>query len=305
MRSLLFVPADSPRKLEKSLQSGSDVLIFDLEDAVSPSRKHEGREELVKFLTEVKRSGLKTPELYVRINALTTGMTLADLAAVMPCRPAGVVLPKSTGARDLALLSAYLEAFEHLYPVESSEARGSTTSSSVASQTSIIAIVTETADSLAGLNEYRGATPRLAGMMWGAEDLSGDIGALTNKEEGTSEWTSPFNLVRSLCLFAASAAGVPAIDTVPTDIHNIEALRRETRLAYRDGFSAKAAIHPGQVPVINEAMTPDAATQEWATRVIAAFAASASVGVATLDGKMLDTPHLRLAKKIIAAAKLA
>lgn len=305
MRSLLFVPADSPRKLEKSLQSGSDVLIFDLEDAVSPSRKHEGREELVKFLTEVKRSGLKTPELYVRINALTTGMTLADLAAVMPCRPAGVVLPKSTGARDLALLSAYLEAFEHLYPVESSETRGSTTSSSVASQTSIIAIVTETADSLAGLNEYRGATPRLAGMMWGAEDLSGDIGALTNKEEGTSEWTSPFNLVRSLCLFAASAAGVPAIDTVPTDIHNIEALRRETRLAYRDGFSAKAAIHPGQVPVINEAMTPDAATQEWATRVIAAFAASASVGVATLDGKMLDTPHLRLAKKIIAAAKLA
>ena len=305
MRSLLFVPADSPRKLEKSLQSGSDVLIFDLEDAVSPSRKHEGREELVKFLTEVKRSGLKTPELYVRINALTTGMTLADLAAVMPCRPAGVVLPKSTGARDLALLSAYLEAFEHLYPVEPSETRGSTTSSFVASQTSIIAIVTETADSLAGLNEYRGATPRLAGMMWGAEDLSGDIGALTNKEEGTSEWTSPFNLVRSLCLFAASAAGVPAIDTVPTDIHNIEALRRETRLAYRDGFSAKAAIHPGQVPVINEAMTPDAATQEWATRVIAAFAASASVGVATLDGKMLDTPHLRLAKKIIAAAKLA
>jgi citrate lyase subunit beta/citryl-CoA lyase len=171
--------------------------------------------------------------------------------------------------------------------------------------TSIIAIVTETADSLAGLNEYRGATPRLAGMMWGAEDLSGDIGALTNKEEGTSEWTTPFKLVRSLCLFAASAAGVPAIDTVPTEINNVEALTRETRQAYRDGFSAKAAIHPGQVPVINAAMTPDAATQEWAARVIAAFAASASVGVATMDGKMLDTPHLRLAKKIIAAAQLA
>lgn len=294
MRSLLFVPADSPRKLEKSLQSGSDVLIFDLEDAVSSARKQEGREELVKFLTEIRRAGLKTPELYVRVNALTTGMTLADLAAVMPCRPAGVVLPKSTGARDLALLSAYLDAFEYVYPLETSGV-----------QTSIIAIVTETADSLAGLNEYRGATPRLAGMMWGAEDLSGDIGALTNKEEGSSEWTSPFCLVRSLCLFAASAAGVPAIDTVPTDIHNMEALRRETRQAYRDGFSAKAAIHPGQVPVINEAMTPDAATQDWAQRVIAAFAASASVGVATLDGKMLDTPHLRLAKKIIAAAKLA
>jgi citrate lyase subunit beta/citryl-CoA lyase len=301
MRSLLFVPADSPRKLEKSLQSGSDVLIFDLEDAVSPSRKQEGRIELVKFLTEVKRTGLKTPELYVRVNALTTGMTLADLAAVMPCRPAGVVLPKATGARDLALLSAYLEAFEHVYP--QSSVAGADASTPM--QTSIIAIVTETADALAGLNEYRGATPRLAGMMWGAEDLSGDIGALTNKEEGTSEWTMPFKLVRSLCLFAASAAGVPAIDTVPTEINNVEALTRETRQAYRDGFSAKAAIHPGQVPVINTAMTPDAATQEWASRVIAAFAASASVGVATMDGKMLDTPHLRLAKKIIAAAQLA
>lgn len=301
MRSLLFVPADSPRKLEKSLQSGSDVLIFDLEDAVSPSRKQEGRVELVKFLNEVKKAGLKTPELYVRVNALTTGMTLADLAAVMPCRPAGVVLPKSTGARDLALLSAYLEALEHLYPQTPSVGSDASTQA----LTSIIAIVTETADSLAGLNEYRGATPRLAGMMWGAEDLSGDIGALTNKEEGTSEWTTPFKLVRSLCLFAASAAGVPAIDTVPTEINNVEALTRETRQAYRDGFSAKAAIHPGQVPVINAAMTPDAATQEWAARVIAAFAASASVGVATMDGKMLDTPHLRLAKKIIAAAQLA
>jgi citrate lyase subunit beta/citryl-CoA lyase len=301
MRSLLFVPADSPRKLEKSLQSGSDVLIFDLEDAVSPARKQEGRVELVKFLTEVKRAGHKTPELYVRVNALTTGMTLADLAAVMPCRPSGVVLPKATGARDLALLSAYLEAFEHLYPQLS--AVGAEASTPV--QTSIIAIVTETADALAGLNEYRGATPRRAGMMWGAEDLSGDIGALTNKEEGTSEWTMPFKLVRSLCLFAASAAGVPAIDTVPTEINNIEALTRETRQAYRDGFSAKAAIHPGQVPVINAAMTPDAATQEWASRVIAAFAASTNVGVATMDGKMLDTPHLRLAKKIIAAAQLA
>ncbi len=302
MRSLLFVPADSPRKLEKSLQSGSDVLIFDLEDAVSSSRKQEGRNELVKFLTELKRAGTQTPALYVRVNALTTGMTLADLAAVMPCRPAGVVLPKSTGAKDLALLCAYLEAFEHLYP----QASVAQTHMQTASLTSIIAIVTETADSLAGLNEYRGATPRLAGMMWGAEDLSGDIGALTNKEEGTSgEWTSPFKLVRSLCLFAAAAAGVPAIDTVPTEINNVEALTRETRQAYRDGFSAKAAIHPGQVPVINQAMTPDVATQEWATRVIAAFAASANVGVATLDGKMLDTPHLRLAKKIIAAVKFA
>ncbi len=296
MRSLLFVPADSPRKLEKSLQSGADVLIFDLEDAVSPARKEDGRIEVVKFLTQVKASGVKTPKLYIRVNALTTGMTLTDLAAVMRCRPDGIALPKSSGAADVALLAAYLEAFEQMFPAVAGEA----------AQTAILPIVTETAEALAGLNSYRGASPRLAGLMWGAEDLAGDIGALTNKdEEAPEQWTSPFGLVRNLCLFAAAAAGVPAIDTVPTDINNPEALLRETRRAYRDGFSAKAAIHPGQVPVINQAMTPDAQAQEWAQRVIAAFAANTSVGVATLDGKMLDTPHLRLAKKIAAATQLA
>jgi citrate lyase subunit beta / citryl-CoA lyase len=181
MRSLLFVPADSSRKLEKSLQSGADVLIFDLEDAVSMARKQDGRDELVKFLTHTKQSAMPTPKLYVRVNALGTGMTLADLAAVMRCRPDGVVLPKASGAKDLALLSAYLETFRASCIRQGDDL------------TSIIAIVTENAESLAGLNEYRGATPRLAGMMWGAEDLSGDIGALTNKEEdGSGEWTSPF-----------------------------------------------------------------------------------------------------------------
>jgi citrate lyase subunit beta/citryl-CoA lyase len=295
MRSLLFVPADSPRKLEKSLQSGADVLIFDLEDAVSPTRKENGRIEVVQFLTQVKASGVKTPKLYIRVNALTTGMTLADLGAVMRCRPDGIALPKSSGAADVALLAAYLDAFEQMFAAGAGET----------AQTAILPIVTETAEALAGLNSYRGASSRLAGLMWGAEDLAGDIGALTNKdEEAPEQWTSPFGLVRNLCLFAAAAAGVPAIDTVPTELNNPEALLRETRRAYRDGFSAKAAIHPGQVPVINQAMTPDAQAQEWARRVIAAFAENTSVGVATLDGKMLDTPHLRLAKKIAAATQL-
>ena len=148
MRSLLFVPADSPRKLEKSLQSGADVLIFDLEDAVSPARKEEGRVELVKFLTQTKASGVKTPKLYVRVNALTTGMTLGDLGAVMRCRPDGIALPKSTGVADVALLAAYLEAFEQMFPGAGGEQ----------AQTSILPIVTETAESLAGLNSYRGAS---------------------------------------------------------------------------------------------------------------------------------------------------
>lgn len=295
MRSYLFVPADSQRKLQKSLDTGADALIFDLEDAVSLARKEEGRKILAEFLGQTRQAGGTAAQLLVRVNALTTGMTLADLAAVMPYRPAGIVLPKCRGAADLNLLGSYLDVFEQLYPASANTA-----------PTSILAIVTETADSLAGLNEYQGGSPRLAGMMWGAEDLSGDIGALANKQEAApEEWTAPFTLVRSLCLFAAAAAGVAAIDTVPTEINNPEALLRETRQAYRDGFSAKAAIHPGQVPVINQGMTPDEKTIQWARNVTAAFGQNTEVGVATLDGKMLDMPHLRLAKKILSAAERA
>lgn len=291
MRSYLFVPADSPRKLEKSLISGADALIFDLEDAVSQARKPEGRRELRRFLSETGNTGRATPKLFVRVNALDTGMTLSDLEAVMPYSPAGIVLPKCRGAQDLRLLSSYLDVFQHIYPSPES------------TPTSIVAIVTETADSLAGLNEYRGSSSRLAGMMWGAEDLSGDIGALANTEEASlSGWTDPFTLVRSLCLFAAAAAGVQAIDTVPTEINNPERLLLQTQRAYRDGFTAKAAIHPGQVPVINQGMTPDIKRQEWARCVVAAFEQNTEVGVATLDGKMLDLPHLKLARRILAAS---
>lgn len=297
MRSLLFVPADSDRKLARSLQSGSDVLIFDLEDSVSLARKPAGREELVKFLDSEQIRSLRkqTPRtgLYVRVNALDTGLTLQDLVAIMPCQPDGIVLPKCTGAHDVNTLSNYLDAFE------AQSARHG------ANQTRIIAIATETAQSLAGLDSYRDASARLEGLMWGAEDLSGDIGALTNKEHDGQTWTSIFEYARTRCLLAAAAAGVVAIDTVPTDIHNTEGLRLETQRAYRDGFSAKAAIHPVQVSIINEAMTPSATTREWAEKVVAAFEASTAVGVATLDGKMLDKPHLRLANKILTTSKLA
>ena len=295
MRSLLFVPADSDRKLAKSLQSGSDVLIFDLEDSVSLSRKPAGREELVKFLTSetvrTARAQAKPTQLYVRVNALDTGLTLQDLVSVMPCQPDGIVLPKARGAQDVDRLANYLDAFE--------------AQSHPADPARIIAIATETADSLAGLDSYRHASARLQALMWGAEDLSGDTGALTNKEDDGETWTPIFEFARTRCLLAAAAAGLIAIDTVPTDIHNLEGLRRETQRAYRDGFSAKAAIHPGQVAIINEAMTPNQNTRDWATQVVAAFDASATVGVATLDGKMLDTPHLRLARKILAAGELA
>ncbi len=293
MRSLLFVPADSERKLTKSLQSGSDVLIFDLEDAVSMSRKSVGRQELATFFAsdtaKAVRQSSGGPALYVRVNDLSTGLSLEDLKAVMPFRPDGIVLPKCRHQEDLNHLAHYLDAFEALYP-QSSEAL-----------TGVIAIVTETAQSIAGLDSYREAGTRLKGLMWGAEDLSGDLGALKNKDEESGQWLPAFLYARTRCLLAAAAAGVHAIDTVPTDIHNLEGLKQETEQAYKEGFSAKAAIHPAQVPVINAAMTPNESAVGWAQKVMAAFEASTEVGVATLDGKMLDTPHRRLAEKILLA----
>ncbi len=289
MRSLLFVPADSDRKLAKSGQSGADVLIYDLEDSVSAERKPAGRELLAQFLQAAPR--VNAPKHYVRVNSLDTNMTLTDLAAVMPAKPDGVVLPKCRGAADVEKLTRYLEAFEAAHQITS--------------PTQIIAIATETAESLAGLDSYRHCSDRLVALMWGAEDLAGDIGAISNKESNGQTWTTIFEYARTRCLLAAAAAGVIAIDTVPTDIHNLDALRLETTTAYRDGFSAKAAIHPGQVPIINKCMTPDEATSNWAREVIAAFEASTTVGVATLNGKMLDTPHLRLAQKIMAAVEVA
>lgn len=289
MRSLLFVPADSSRKLEKSLGTEADALIFDLEDSVAESRKAEARTILTDFLRA--HSSNPNKKIFVRVNALSTAHTLSDLSAVMPCRPYGVVLPKCSGIKDIDLLSNYLDVYESLYPSTDNE------------KTKIIAVATETAKSIFGLQEYGAGNERLFGLMWGAEDLSGDVGALTRTQEGyLNKWSSPFELVRSMCLYAAAAAGVIAIDTVPTEINNPDALTEETRRAFLDGFSAKAAIHPKQVAVINKAMMPDAQRLDWAQRVVQVFAESADLGVVQLDGKMLDMPHLKLAKKIINAA---
>ncbi|WP_414444383.1 HpcH/HpaI aldolase/citrate lyase family protein [Burkholderia sp. 22PA0106] len=285
IRSLLFVPADSPRKLEKSLGSAADALIFDLEDAVAPGNKAEARACLAAFLAETRHAVGK--RVFVRVNDLTTGLTLDDLAATMPFRPDGYVLPKSRGGDDVRTLALYLDAFEKACPGASGT-------------TEIIAIATETATSVFGLNSYRNASPRLSGLMWGAEDLSADLGARTAHVDG--QWLPAFELARSMCLFAAAHAGVTAIDTVPTEIRNADALRAESERARRDGFTAKAAIHPAQLTVINAAFSPSAEEQAWATRVLDAF--QSGDGVATLDGRMLDRPHLKLATRILAASAM-
>jgi citrate lyase subunit beta/citryl-CoA lyase len=280
MRSMLFVPGDSPRKFEKASQCKASALILDLEDSVVPDRKEEAR-GLTRAMLSGDRSG---PRLYVRINALDSDMTLRDLAAVMPAAPDGIVLPKSQSGDDVRRLSLWLEAFE--------AAAGTGPGS-----TRIVVVATETAGSIFGLGTYKDSSARLEGLMWGAEDLAASLGATENGEAGT--FHSPYRLARDLCLMGAAAANVAAIDTVYTDIENLAGLERETRIARRDGFSAKALIHPKHVDVVNTAFEPSAEQRAWAEKVIAAFAASPDLGTLRLDGKMIDKPHLLAARRIV------
>ena len=280
MRSMLFVPGDSPRKFDKARQGHADALILDLEDSVVADKKAEAR-TLTRAMLEGARG---SHEIYVRVNAFDTGLTLSDLAAVMPARPHGIVLPKSRGGDDVRQLALWLEAFE----AAASIAVGSTR---------IVVVATETAESMFGLGSYRGASPRLAGLMWGAEDLAASLGATENASGGV--FHSPYRLARDLCLAAAAAAEVAAIDTVYTDLDNLTGLEAEARAARRDGFSGKALIHPKHVDVVNAAFEPSAAEREWASKVIAAFKDNPNAGTLRLDGKMIDRPHLRAARKIL------
>lgn len=282
IRSLLFVPGDSTRKFDRASAGDADALILDLEDSISPDQKQAARD-----CTRAMLQSRGRQYLFVRINAFDTGLALDDLAAVMPMRPDGVVLPKCACASQLQRLDHYLDAFESA----GGQARG---------VTRILPIVTETAESLFGLQGYKGVTPRLWGMMWGAEDLAAALGAFANRDgNGHLE---PFRLARNLCLAAATAAGVMPVDTVYVDIDDLDGLRRETLDARRDGFTAKAVIHPKHVAIVNDAMSPDAADIAWAQRVVAAFAADTGAGVVKMDGRMVDKPHLLKARRILALA---
>ncbi|MCI5044453.1 MAG: CoA ester lyase [Aquisalinus sp.] len=277
--TLLFVPGDSKKKQAKCAGVGADITILDLEDSVALSRKEDARQITASALRNVLPRDINR---FVRVNALDTGLTRDDLAVVLPSEPDGIVLPKCNGPEDVEVLSDMLEA------LEGSGRKG---------KTAIIAIVTETAQGVLALS--RGAAfehPRLVGMMWGAEDLAADLGAATNHVGG--DYTEPFRLARNLCLIAARAAGVTPIDAVYSDFRDLEGLDQQTKVALRDGFDAKAAIHPAQVEVIASAFRPDEKSIAWAKAVEAAFA-DASAGVASLDGRMLDMPHLRTARKIL------
>lgn len=289
MRSLLFVPGDSERKLGKALDSGADALIVDLEDSVSAASKPAARAMTAAFLTSARRRAGR-PRLYVRVNALNTGMTDDDLEAVAPCGPDGIMLPKAERGADVVLLDAKVSTLEALDEIPVGTIR-------------ILAIATETARALFNMGSYAGASARLEGIAWGAEDLSADIGAVANRD--AAGYTDLFLLARSLCLAGAAAAEVPAIDTVFTDFRDQDGLRAECDAAVRDGFAAKMAIHPAQVPVINEAFTPSEAMVAEAEAIVRAFDEAGDAGVTSLGGEMLDRPHLRRAERILARAGAA
>jgi citrate lyase subunit beta/citryl-CoA lyase len=290
MRSLLFVPGDSPRKLSKGVESGADALILDLEDSVAGDRKAEARATSLAFLKDIGEAA-RRPRLLVRVNGLDTGLTDDDLDAVVAGRPDAILLPKAEGGPSVIHLDAKLAVREALAGLPDGAI-------------GIMAIATETAAALFAAGTYAGASARLSALTWGAEDLSADIGAETNRD-ADGNFTGPFRLARSLCVAAAAAAKVAALDTVFVDFRNADGLRREAEEARRDGFVGKLAIHPGQVAVINEVFTPSPAEIAKAEAVIAAFAAAPGVGVVGIGGVMYDRPHLERAKRLLARANIS
>ena len=270
-RSYLFVPADSERKIAKALDCQADALILDLEDSVALSSKPAARALAAEVL-----SGPRRKPLFVRVNAFDTGLTDIDLAAVVASRPDGLMLPKSVSGADVARLASMAAL-------------------------PVIAIATETAASIFHMGSYAGATPLLHGLTWGMEDLSTALGAQSNRDE-TGAPTEPYRLARTLCLFAARAAGVEPIDGVYANFRDLDALERQCWEAMRDGFSGKLCIHPDQVDVINRSFSPSAEALARARRIVEAFAASGGAGVIAMDGTMLDVPHLKAAKALLARA---
>lgn len=289
LRSLLFIPGDSDKKLAKVAGCGADAVILDLEDSVVPAAKVSARGKVADFLFAFDRSEAGAPALWVRINPLDSGLAESDLAAVVPSRPDGIMLPKPDGPDDCARLSNLLDHMELAHGI----APGSI---------GIMPVASETAVAPFRLGDYATAgLARLRGLTWGAEDLAAALGATGNRGED-GEWLFTYRLVRSLTLMAAHAAGVPAIETLHADFRDEAGLLASSRQARAEGFSGRLAIHPAQVGPINEGFSPDADEIAHAQRVVAAFEAEPGAGVVGLDGKMLDMPHLKAAQRTLGLA---
>lgn len=279
LRSLLFVPGDRPERFSKASASGADAIIIDLEDSVALDRKVLAREATAEYL-----SGDRPVPVFVRVNPQDSQLTHDDLASVLPFLPDGIVLPKAEGARSINWLRAEAAAVADNPDGEAPP---------------ILPIATETPGAVFDLGSLREVAPWLAGVSWGAEDLPAAVGAATSREADGS-YTAPYELARSLTLFAAHAAGVAAIDTVFPNISDADALDGYVARAARDGFTGMLAIHPSQVPNINKGFTPSEQQLAYARAVVDAFAENPGAGVLQLDGKMIDAPHLKAALSILA-----
>ncbi|SEH19195.1 citrate lyase subunit beta / citryl-CoA lyase [Sphingopyxis sp. YR583] len=289
IRSFLFIPGDSEKKIAKIDMVAADAFILDLEDAVAPARKATAR-QLVADVLGSRPQANRRSQLWVRVNPLDTGATLTDLAAVMPSIPDGIMLPKVNGPKDVTEVAHYLSAFEAAAGLGVGKTR-------------ILPVATETALAPFRLGDYS-ATPagRLYGLTWGAEDLSTAIGASGNTGND-GEWTHTYKMVRSLCLLGAHAADGEAVDTLHVDFRDAEGLRATSRAARAEGFSGRIAIHPAQVDIINEAFSPSPDEVAFARRVVDLFAANPDAGTLGLEGKMLDIPHLKQALRLLAIHK--
>src|SRR5271166_3273639 len=284
LRSLLFVPGDSERKFAKARDCGADALILDLEDSVAPAQKAGAR---VRVANLVEESGPRSWAFFVRVNALDSGLTLDDLAAVVKPGLDALLIPKTNGAGDLERIGHYLDALE---------ARAGMAGGAV----KFAIVATETAKAMFALGSYAPAHPRLVALTWGAEDLSAALGATANREPDGA-WTFPYQVARAQCLFAANAAEVLAVDTVFVDFRDTEGLERDCRRSRRDGFAGRMAIHPDQVATINRCYAPSEAEIAHALKIVAAFEASPDAGALSVDGKMVDLPHLKAARKTLAS----
>lgn len=282
IRSFLFVPADSERKLQKAGDAGADALILDLEDSVAAEARPDARAMAHEYI-EGKAN------IWVRINPIETDDAAADLDAVVSAAPAGIVLPKPRSAAEAVELGERLSILESENGIE-------------VGSTKILPLCTECPEALFTLNSYIGATDRLAGLSWGAEDLSAAVGASSNRDDN-GNWLPTYEMARSFCLLAAAAAEVAAFDTVFTDFKDAEGLRRYASNARRDGFSGMLAIHPSQIASINAAFVPSAEELQNATRIVELFEANPGAGTIGMDGKMIDRPHLLQARRLLELAR--
>jgi citrate lyase subunit beta/citryl-CoA lyase len=285
LRSMLFVPGDSAKKFARARDAQADALILDLEDSVAPAKKDEARAHVASLLGAEEARNWR---FFVRINPFESGLALDDLAAVVAPGLDGILLPKANGAVDVIRLGHCLDALE---------TRAGMTRGAV----KVVVVSTETAAALFALGTYAPAHERLVGLTWGAEDLAAAIGATTNKD-AQGGWGFPYLMARTNCLFASTAAGVSPIDTLYADFRDPEGLAVDCRAARRDGFTGRIAIHPDQVAIINECFTPSETDVALARKIVAAFEAEPDRGAVGIDGQMYDIPHLKAARKTLAAA---